>query len=275
MDTSIVELVPVLQDYLDIFPVDLPSMPPDRDINFGIDLLLGTQPISIPPYHMAPAELKELKEQLQELLYKGFTRPSVSPWGALVLFVKKKDSPMHMCFDYRQLNKVIVKNMYPLPRIDDYLISYRPRGSLAPPEDRALDIDRKEIGFLYINAPTTRLTQKGSPFRWTKECEESFQKLKTTLTIARVLVLPRGLGSYTVYYDASRIGLGVVLMQDGRVTGYASRQLKVHEKNYHVHDLELAAIVYTLKIWWALFVLCPLQHLFKQKDLNLRQRRWL
>jgi len=128
------------------------------------------------------------------------------------------------------------------------------------------------------------LTQKGAPFRWTEECEESYQKLKTALTTALVLVLPTSLGSYTVYYDTSRIDIGAVLMQDGRVIAYASSQLKVHEKNYLVHDLELAVIVHALKIWrhYLYGVHCEvytdhrsLQHLFKQKDLNLRQRRWL
>ena len=92
-------------------------------------------------------------------------------------------------------------------------------------------------GFSSIASPLTRLTQKGVPFRWSDECEMSFQKLKTALTTAPVLVLPTGLGSYTVYCDASHIGLGAVLMQDGKVIAYASRQLKVHEKNYLVHDL--------------------------------------
>ncbi|XP_070024834.1 uncharacterized protein [Nicotiana sylvestris] len=101
VDTPSVDSVPVLRDYPDVFPADLPGMPPDRDIDFGIDLLPGTQPISIPPYRMAPPELKELKDQLQELLDKCFIRPSVSPWGAPALFVKKNDGSMRMCIDYR------------------------------------------------------------------------------------------------------------------------------------------------------------------------------
>ena len=109
----------MVQEFLDVFPSDFLSVPPDRDIDFTIDLESGTNPISIPPYRMDPAELKELKEQLQDLLSKGFIRPSVSPWGAPVLFVKKKDGTMEMCIDYIQLNKVTVKNKYPLPRIDD------------------------------------------------------------------------------------------------------------------------------------------------------------
>ena len=92
---------------------------PERDIDFAIDLEPGTRPISIPPYRMAPAELRELSVQLKDLLEKEFIRPSVSPWGAPVLFVKKKDGTLKMCIDYRQLNKVTVKNRYLMPRIDD------------------------------------------------------------------------------------------------------------------------------------------------------------
>ncbi|KAH0646331.1 hypothetical protein KY284_034215 [Solanum tuberosum] len=114
-----VESVPVVRDFLDVFPTDLPGLPPDRDTDFPIDLEPGTRLISIPPYRMALAKLKELSVQLQELLSKGFIRPSVSPRGAPVLFVKKKDGTMRMCIDYRQWNKVTVKNRYPLPRIDD------------------------------------------------------------------------------------------------------------------------------------------------------------
>ena len=111
--------VPVVCEYPDVFPEELPGIPPDREVEFDIDLLLGTQPISIPPYRMAPTKLNELREQLKDLLDKGFIRPSCSPWGAPVLFVKKKDGSLCLCVDYRQLNKVTVKNKYPLPRIDD------------------------------------------------------------------------------------------------------------------------------------------------------------
>ncbi|XP_070012087.1 uncharacterized protein [Nicotiana sylvestris] len=168
VESPAIDSIPVVREFVDVFPSDLSGMPPDRDIDFYIDLAPGTQPISIPPYCMAPKELKELKEQLEELLAKGFVRPSVSLGG-----------------------------------------------------------------FSSIASPLTRLTQKGAPFRWSNDCEESFQKLKTALTIAPVLVLPSGSGMYT----------------EGRVIAYASRQLKVHEKNYLVHDLELAAIVHALKIW--------------------------
>ena len=114
-----VENTPIVNEFIDVFPEELPGLPPEREIEFCIDLIPSTQPISIPPYRMALVKLKELKDQLQDLLDKGFIRPSTSPWGAPVLFVKKKDGSLRLCIDYRQLNKVTVKNKYPLPRIDD------------------------------------------------------------------------------------------------------------------------------------------------------------
>ena len=118
-DEARIEDVPVVRDFQDVFPDDLPSPPPEREVDFPIDLVPGTTPISLPPYRMAPAELKELKAQLQELVDGGFIRPSISPWGAAVSFVKKKDGTWRLCIDYRQLNKVTIRNKYPLPRIDD------------------------------------------------------------------------------------------------------------------------------------------------------------
>ncbi|CAN6465527.1 unnamed protein product [Victoria cruziana] len=113
--------IPVVQDYIDIFPKDLPGLPPEREVEFIIELIPGVQPISKAPYHMAPAELAELKKQIQKLTEKGFIQPSMSPWGAPVLFVKKKDGTMRLCIDYCVLNQVTVKNIYPLPLIDDLL----------------------------------------------------------------------------------------------------------------------------------------------------------
>ncbi|XP_070045847.1 uncharacterized protein [Nicotiana tomentosiformis] len=188
-DAPTIDFIPVVREFPDVFSADLPGMRPDMDIDFGIDLS-GTQLISIPPYRIAPVKLKELNEQLQELLDKG------------------------------QLNKVTIKNKYPLPRIDD----------------------------LFDQLHGARVFSK-IDLRWSDAYEESFQKLKTTLTTTPVLVLPSSSCSYTVYCDASRIGIGCVLMQEGRVITYASRQLKPHEKNYHVHDLELNVIVHALKIW--------------------------
>ncbi|GKF09999.1 hypothetical protein Tco_0044223 [Tanacetum coccineum] len=97
--------------------IKLPGLPPAREIEFGIELIPGAEPISKAPYRMAPVELKELKEQLQEMLENGFIRPSVSPWGAPVLFVKKKDGSMRLCIDYRELNRITIHNRYPLPKL--------------------------------------------------------------------------------------------------------------------------------------------------------------
>ncbi|KAL6179594.1 hypothetical protein ACLB2K_051107 [Fragaria x ananassa] len=113
------EDIPVVNEFPDVFLDELLGLPPVREIDFTIELLPGTAPISQVPYRMAPAELKELKTQLQELVDKGFIQPSMSPWGAPVLFVKKKDDTMRLCVDYRKLNYVMVKNKYHLPRIDD------------------------------------------------------------------------------------------------------------------------------------------------------------
>ena len=106
------ESIPIVNEFPDVIPNDFPGIPTKREIDFGIDLLPDTNPISIPPYHMAPAEHKELKEQLKDLWDKGFIRPSKSPWGAPLLFVRKKDGSLRMCINYRQLNEVTIKYRY-------------------------------------------------------------------------------------------------------------------------------------------------------------------
>ncbi|KAL0558700.1 hypothetical protein IC582_003280 [Cucumis melo] len=419
---------PVVRDYPDVFPEELPGLPPHREVEFAIELEPGTVPISRAPYRMAPAELKELKVQLQELLDKGFIRPSVSPWGAPVLFVKKKDGSMHLCIDYRELNKVTVKNRYPLPRIDD-LFDQLQGATVFPKIDlrsgyhqlriKDEDVPRttfrsryghyefivmsfgltnapavfmdlmnrvfrefldtfvivfiddiliyskteaehekhlrmvlqtlrdnklyakfskcefwlKQVSFLghvvskagvsvdpakieavtgwtrpstvsevrsflglagyyrrfvenfsRIATPLTQLTRKGAPFVWSKACEDSFQNLKQKLVTAPVLTVPDGSCSFVIYSDASKKGLGCVLMQQGKVVAYASRQLKSHEQNYPTHDLELAAVVFALKIWRHYLYGEKIQiftdhkslkYFFTQKELNMRQRRWL
>ncbi|GKF79808.1 putative reverse transcriptase domain-containing protein, partial [Tanacetum coccineum] len=111
--------ISVVREFEDVFPEDLSGLPPQWQVKFRIDLVLEATPIAKSPYHLAPSEMQELSRQLQELQDKGFIRPSHSPWGAPVLFVKKKDGSLRMCIDYRELNKLTVKNRYPLPRIDD------------------------------------------------------------------------------------------------------------------------------------------------------------
>ena len=112
---TLADEIPVVRE----FPDYITGLPPDREVEFTIDLIPRTEPISIPPYRMAPTELRELKAQLEELLSKGFIRPSISPWGAPVLFMKKKGGSLWLCIDYRQLNRVTIHNQYPLPRIDE------------------------------------------------------------------------------------------------------------------------------------------------------------
>ncbi|GKC37862.1 putative reverse transcriptase domain-containing protein, partial [Tanacetum coccineum] len=113
------EDVPTVRDFPEVFPEDLPGLPPTRQLEFQIDLVLGATPVAQAPYRLAPSELQELSSQLQELSDKGFIRPSSSPWGAPILFIKKKDGSFWMCIDYHERNKLTIKNRYPLSRIDD------------------------------------------------------------------------------------------------------------------------------------------------------------
>jgi hypothetical protein len=119
LDDSQGSEVPVVNEFPDVFPEDLPGMPPDRDIEFVIELKTGTAPIYKTPLRMTTPELAESKEHIKELIEKGFIHSSSSPWGAPVIFVLKKDGTQRLCVEYRALNEVIMKNKYPLPRIDD------------------------------------------------------------------------------------------------------------------------------------------------------------
>ncbi|XP_070032258.1 uncharacterized protein [Nicotiana tomentosiformis] len=224
------------------------------------DSVISRRSISIPPYRMAPVELRGLKVQLMDLLDKGFIRPTTLPWGAPVLFVWKKDRSLRMCIDYGQLNKVTIKNKYTLLRIDDLFDQLQ---------------GAKYFSMIDLRSGYHQLSDA---------CERSFQELKNRLTSVPVLTHPEGTEGYVVYYDASGIVLGCIMMQHGRVIAYASRQLKKHEKNYPTYDLDLAAVIYALKIWWHYLYGVhvdiyidhkSLQYIFKQKELNLRQRRWL
>nr|GEY33670.1 putative reverse transcriptase domain-containing protein [Tanacetum cinerariifolium] len=226
------EDVPIVQDFSEVFPEDLLGIPPTRQVEFQIDLVPGAALVERAPYRLAPSEMKELSEQLKELSDKGFIRTSSSPSGAPVLFVKKKDGSFRMCIDYRELNKLTVKNCYLLPRINDL---------------------RFIEGFSKIARSMTKLTQKKVKFDWGEKQEAAFHIINQKLYSASILSLPEGSEDFVVYYDALIKGLGAVLMQREKVIAYGSRQLKVHEKNYITHDLELGAV----------------------KELNMRQRRWL
>jgi hypothetical protein len=377
---------------------------------------------------MSAEELTKLKKQLKDLLDKQYIRPSASPWGSPVLFVRKKDGTMRLCIDYRSLNAVTIKNKYPLPRIDDLLDQLRkakffskidlrsgyhqmkirecdiPKtafvtrygqyeftivsfgltnapayfmnmmnkvfmeeldkfvivfiddiliysetaeehakhlrivlerlrqnqlyakfskcefwlekvaflGHVLTADGVAVDPEKIEAvsewqqpksvtdirsflglagyyrrfieNFSKIAKPMTELLKNNVPFVWSPKCEASFQELKSQLTTTPILTLPDIWEDFVVYCDASRQGLGCVLMQDGKVVVYASRQLRKHEENYPTHDLELAAVVHALKIWRHYLIgnKCDiytdhksLKYFFTQAELNMRQRRWL
>ncbi|GJS73830.1 putative reverse transcriptase domain-containing protein, partial [Tanacetum coccineum] len=349
-----------------VFPEDLPGLPPTRQVEFQIDLVPGAAPVARAPYRLAPSEMKELSEQLKELSDKGFIRPSSSPWGAPVLFVKKKDGSFRMCIDYRELNKLTVKNRYPLPRIDDlfdqlqgssvyskidlrsgyhqlrvreedipktafrtryghYEFQVMPFGLTNAPavfmdlmnrvckpyldkfvivfiddiliysknkkeheehlkqilellkkeelyakfskcefwipkvqflghviDSEGIHVDPAKIesikdwtspkspteirqflglagyyrrfieGFSKIAKPMTKLTQKKVKFEWGDKQEAAFQLLKQKLCSAPILALPEGSEDFIAYCDASKKGLGAVLMQREKVISYAS-----------------------------------------------------
>ncbi|KAD3067002.1 hypothetical protein E3N88_34882 [Mikania micrantha] len=288
VDTEIkpntIEDVPVVSMFPDVFPEDLPGIPPDREVEFKIYLVPGAKSIAKTPYRLAPSEMKELMTQLEDLLDKGFIRPSISPWGAPVLFVKNKDGSMRMCIDYRELNKQTVKNKYPLPRIDDLFYQLQEAswevqflGHVINADGILVDPSKVETvmkwnppktptkirsflglagyyrrfiqDFSKITTPLTKLTKKDAKIVWGAEQQSAFDELKKRLTQTPVLALPEGNEDLIVYSDASYLGLGCVLMQRGKVVAYASRKLKPHEANYPTHDLELAAVVFALKIW--------------------------
>nr|GEZ32234.1 reverse transcriptase domain-containing protein [Tanacetum cinerariifolium] len=361
------EDVPIVRDFPEVFPEDLPGIPPARPVAFQVDLVPGVVPVARALYRLPPSEMKELAEQLQELSDKGFIRPISSSWGAPVLFVKKKDGSFRMCIDYRELNKLTVKNRCPLPRIDDLfdqlqgssvyskidlrsgyhqlrvreedipktvfrtryghyefqVMPFELTNAPAIPkvqflghviDSKGIHVDPAKIesmkdwaspktptkirqflglagyyrrfieGFSKIAKSMTKLTQKNVKFDWGEKEEAAFQLIKQKLCSAPIMALPKGSKNFIVYCDASHKGLGAMLMQNEKVIAYASRQLKIHEKNYTTHDLELGVVVFALKMWrhYLYGTRCTvftdhkrLQHILDQKELNMRQRCWL
>nr|GEY16101.1 putative reverse transcriptase domain-containing protein [Tanacetum cinerariifolium] len=270
-------------------------------VEFQINLIPGVAPVARAPYRLAPSEMKELSDQLQELSDKGFIRPSSSPWEAPVLFVKKKDGSFQMCIDYRELIKLTVKNRYLLSRIDD-LFNQLQGSSIysnidlrsgyhqfrVREEDILKTAFRTRYGHYEFQVMSFGLTNAPAIFmdliNQGDKQEAAFQLLKQKLCSAPILALPKGAEDFIAYCDASHKGLGAVLMQREKVISYASQQLKIHEKNYTTHDLELGAVVFALKIWrhYLYGTKCTvftdhksIQHILDQKELNMRQRCWL
>ncbi|GJS77449.1 reverse transcriptase domain-containing protein [Tanacetum coccineum] len=232
---------PVVKEFSDVFPEDLPGLPPVRQVEFQIHLIPGAALVARTPYRLAPSEMQKLSNQLQELTDRGFIRPSKSPWGAPVLFVKKKDGSFRICIDYQELKKVTIKNRYPLPRIDDLFDQLQGlhvdpakikavknwKSLTTPTEVRQIlglaGYYRRFIeGFSKIVKSLTKLTQKNKNYIWGEEQESTFQLLKQKLYEAPILALPKGNDDFVIYCDASLQGLGAVLMQREKVIAYAS-----------------------------------------------------
>ncbi|GJZ12408.1 putative reverse transcriptase domain-containing protein [Tanacetum coccineum] len=226
------EILEVVRDFLEVFPDDLSGLPPVREIEFRIDLIRGASLVVKSPYRLAPSEMLELSNQLKELQEKGLIRPSHSPWGAPVLFGKKKDGAMRMCIVYRELNKLTIKNRYPLPIIDDLFDQLQ--GNVVNRDGIHVDPSKVELvknwktpessteirsflglagyyrrfieNFSRIAKPLTLLTQKNKTYVWGDEQDEAFRILKEKLCNAPMLALPNGPDDFVVYCDASKQG---------------------------------------------------------------------
>ncbi|KAJ9544222.1 hypothetical protein OSB04_023929 [Centaurea solstitialis] len=251
--------LPVVRDYPAVFPKELPGLPLHRQVEFHIDLVPGVAPVAKSPYHLAPSKMQELSKQLQELIREVYflghvvNKEGIHVDPAKIEAIKKWEAPKTPTEIRRFLG------------LADY---YR----------------RFIANFSKIAQPLTTLMQKDKKYIWGEKQEEAFILLKHKLCNAPILALPEGTDNFVVYCDASHQGLGCVIMQSKKVIAYASRQLKVREKNYTTHDLELGAVVFALKIWrhYLYGTKCTiftdhksLQHILDQKMLNMRQRRWV
>nr|GEZ70848.1 putative reverse transcriptase domain-containing protein [Tanacetum cinerariifolium]GEZ76732.1 putative reverse transcriptase domain-containing protein [Tanacetum cinerariifolium] len=266
----------VVRDFPEVFPDDQSGLPPVREIEFRIDLILGALPVVKLPYRLAPSEMLNLSNQLKELQEKGFIRPSYSPWGASVLFVKKKYGHVvnHDGIHVDPSKVESVKN-WKTPESSTEIRSFL---GLVGYHWRFIE------NFSKIAKPLTRLTQKNKTYVWGNKQDEDLLILTEKLCNAPVLALPDGPNDYVVYCDASKQGFRYVLMRRGKVIAYASRQVKTHENNYTTHNLELGVVVFALKIWRHYLYGTKsiiytdhnsLQYIFDQKELNMCQSQWI
>ncbi|GJV39807.1 putative reverse transcriptase domain-containing protein, partial [Tanacetum coccineum] len=356
--------ISVVRDFVEVFSEDLSGLPPQRQVKFRIDLVLGATPIVKSPYRLAPSEIQELSVQLQELQDKARYFSKIDLWSDYhQLRVHEDDIPKttfrmrygHFEFTvipfgltnalavFMDLMNWVCKpylDKFVIVFIDDILVYSKSKdehevhlrlkeelyakfskcefwlqevqflGHVVNQNGIHIDPSKIEmvknwkapttpseiqsflglvgyyrrfiVNFSKIAKPLTSLTQKNKKYEWGMEQEEAFQTLKDNLCNAPILSLPDGIKDFVVYCDASNQGLSCVLMQRGKVIAYASRQLKIHEKNYTMHDLELGAVVFALKTWRHYLYGTKsviytdhksLQHIFDQNELNMRQRR--
>ncbi|GJT31343.1 putative reverse transcriptase domain-containing protein [Tanacetum coccineum] len=247
------EEVPIVQDFPEVFPEDLPGIPPTRQVEFQIDLIPGAMPVARAPYQLAPSEIDGVVDQLKELSDKGFIRPSSSPWGAPVLFVKKKDGSFRMCIDYRELNKLTVKNRYPLPRIDDLFDQLQGSSIYSK-----IDLRNRYRTIMEFQVMPFGLTN--APAVFMDLMNRAFQLIKQKLCSAPILALPEGNEDFIAYCDASIKGLGAVLMQREK-----ARCIRLKIWRHYLYGTKCTVFTDHKS----------LQHILDQKELNMRQRRWL
>ncbi|GJW90760.1 putative reverse transcriptase domain-containing protein [Tanacetum coccineum] len=243
--------IPIVRDFEDVFSDDLLGLPPQRQVEFRIDLIPRATPVAKSPYRLAPSEMQELSEQLQELQDKGFIRPSHSPWGAPVLFVKKKDGSFRMCIDYhlrsgyhqlRVHDDDISKTAF-RTRYGHFEFTIMPFGLTNAPavfmdlmnrEDHEnhlrlmLDLLRKEKLYAKFSKCEFWLQEKNQKYEWGEKQEEAFRRLKDSFCNAPILLLPDGLEDFVVYCDASNQGLGCVLMQRDKLFSDYECEIKYH-----------------------------------------------
>eukprot|EP00253_Pinus_taeda_P021805 PITA_21805 len=310
---SALDGIPVVQEFVDVFPEEVPGLPPKRDIDFTIELTPGEAPVSRVPYRMSVPELTELKMQLQELLDKNYIAPTCHR-GELQCYLSKRNMELS---EHKEHLRMVLQTLREhqlyakFSKCDFFKEEIQYLGHVITKEGIAVDPEKiksimewpipKDVanirsfmglagyyrrfveGFSRIAYPITSLQKKGKAFKWTAECQQSFDQLKHLLTTAPILSIADPNKDYVVCTDASKEGVGGVLMKEGKVIAYESRKLKDHEKKYSAYDLELTVVIHALKMWQHYllgrkFLLLTDHHsltnYFSQPTLNARQGRW-
>nr|GEW70701.1 retrovirus-related Pol polyprotein from transposon 17.6 [Tanacetum cinerariifolium] len=257
--------IPVVREFLGAFPKDLSGLPLSREVEFRIDLIPGDMPVAKSPYRLAPLELQELLSRAEQANYP---LPKIDD-----LFDQLKGS--------HYFSKIDLRSGYHQLRVREEDI---PKTAF---RTRYRHFEFTVMPFGLTNAPAVfmyLMNHKNKKFKWGDEQEIAFQTLKDMLCDAPLLAFLEGADDFVVYCDASNQGFSCVLMQRNKVITYASRQLKIHEKNYTTHDLDLGTVVFTLKTWRHYLYGTKsviytddksLQHIVDQKELNMHQRRWI